>query len=214
MTSHNRQMITTEPLVFGVDLDGVCGDYEEAFRRCAAVIQGVDPNSLPERETFDDFSVWNMDRAQFEQTHKQAVKELRMFRHMKPMPGVSEALWRLSDAGVWIRVITHRLCVNGAHEAAVADTVAWLDDNDIPYRDIVFCGDKPDIGADMYVDDSPRNVAALRQVTGQPVIVFDAKYNRDVAGLRAESWDEVAALVLAEQARRQPQDPLPLETAS
>ena len=70
-----------------------------------------------------------------------------MFRHMPPMPGVAESLWRLSDAGVWIRIITHRLCVNWGHAVAVADTVAWLDDTGIPYRDICFLGAKPEVEA-------------------------------------------------------------------
>ena len=45
---------------------------------------------------------------------------------------LAESLWRLSDAGVWIRIITHRLYVNWGHAVAVADTVAWLDDTGIP----------------------------------------------------------------------------------
>ena len=38
--------------------------------------------------------------------------------------------WRLSDAGVWIRIITHRLYVNWGHQEAVSDTVAWLTPRD------------------------------------------------------------------------------------
>ena len=64
-----------------------------------------------------------------------------------PIPGAAEALWRLSDAGVWIRIITHRLCVNWGHAIAVADTVEWLDRTGIPYRDICFLGRKPEVEA-------------------------------------------------------------------
>ena len=63
-----------------------------------------------------------------------------MFREMDPMPDCAEVLWRLSDAGVWIRIITHRLCVNWGHAVAVADTVAWLDRTGVPYRDLCFLG--------------------------------------------------------------------------
>ena len=90
-----------------------------------------------------------------------------MFRHMPAMPGVAESLWRLSDAGVWIRIITHRLYVNWGHAVAVADTVAWLDDTGIPYRDICFLGAKPEVEAHTYVDDAAHNVVALREA-GQP----------------------------------------------
>ena len=101
----------------------------------------------------------------------------------------------VSDAGVWIRIITHRLCVNWGHAVAVADTVAWLDEMGIPYRDICFLGAKPEVEADAYVDDAAHNVLALRSA-GNHVIVFDAPYNQEVDGPRATSWAEVEALVL------------------
>jgi hypothetical protein len=120
---------------------------------------------------------------------------------MPPVVGAAEALWRLSDAGVWIRIITHRLCVNWGHAVAVADTVAWLDDNGIPYRDICFLGAKPEVEADCYVDDAAHNVEALR-AAGNEVIVFDQPYNAGVADPRAHGWAEVEELVSAHMARQ------------
>ena len=107
--------------------------------------------------------------------------EHRIFRTMPAMPGAAEALWRLSDAGVWIRIITHRLYVNWGHATAVADTVDWLDAAGIPYRDLCFLGAKPQVEADCYVEDAPHNVTALRS-NGAHVIVYDQPYNRDVEG--------------------------------
>jgi hypothetical protein len=115
--------------------------------------------------------------------------------------GAAEALWRLSDAGVWIRIITHRLYVNWGHAVAVADTVEWLDRHAIPYRDICFLGRKPEVEADCYVDDSPDNIHALREA-GNQVIVFDQPYNADVEGPRASTWEDVEHLVAAQVAER------------
>ena len=117
-----------------------------------------------------------------------------MFLTMAPIAGAAEALWRLSDAGVWIRIITHRLVGNWAHAKVVADTVTWLDDHRIPYRDLCFLGQKPQVEAAAYVDDAPHNVEALRE-SGNTVIVFDQPYNRDLAGPRASTWEEVEMLV-------------------
>jgi 5'(3')-deoxyribonucleotidase len=117
-----------------------------------------------------------------------------MFRTMPAIEGASEALWRLSDAGVWIRLITHRLYANWGHAVAVADTVAWLDEHAIPYRDLCFLGQKPHVEADAYVDDAPHNVDSLRS-TGSPVVVFDQPYNQGLDGPRARSWHEVEDLV-------------------
>src|SRR4029453_5781959 len=87
-----------------------------------------------------DFKEWGLAGAQFDEMHQAAVLEPRIFRTMPALPGAAETLWRLSDAGVWIRIITHRLYVNWGHATAVADTVDWLDPRGIPSRDPCFLG--------------------------------------------------------------------------
>jgi 5'-nucleotidase len=203
-------VIPDQPIVLGVDLDGVCGDYETAFRESVARRFGWDEADLPPQTTMDAYSEWGMTFEQFEEAHRHAVAEDRMFRTMPPLPGVSEALWRLSDAGVWIRVITARLLFNGIHEASAADTAYWLDANDIPYRDLCFINTKPDVGADLYVDDSPGNVVALREA-GRTTVVFDQPYNRHLPGPRAASWEDVVAIIEDELAGRRRHVPLPLD---
>jgi len=185
--------------ILGVDLDGVCGDYTAAFGRVVAVDRGVDPASLGPQTSWD-FGEWGIDGPEFERLHRLAVLEHRIFAAMPPMPGVAEALWRLSDAGVWIRIITHRLAVNWGHAVAVSDTVTWLDRVGIPYRDICFLGHKPQVEADLYVDDAAHNVIALRE-RGNQVVVFDAPHNRGVEGPRARTWSELETMVVDAVAR-------------
>jgi 5'-nucleotidase len=181
--------------VLGVDLDGVCADYESALRVSVAARRGVDPSTLPPQATTGHFAEWGMSAEDFREAHRIAVTEDRIFRTMQPYPDVAEVLWRLSDAGVWIRVITHRLLFNGLHEASAADTAVWLDQHDIPYRDLCFIGDKAMVGADVYIDDSPHNIVALRDA-GRTAVVFDQRYNRHLDGPRVRSWTEVEPLVL------------------
>ena len=184
--------------VLGVDLDGVCGDHAEAFRRVVAEERGIDPLELPEQTTWD-FTEWGLDRDEFERLHRLAIVEHRMFRTMPPIAGAADALWRLSDAGAWIRLITHRLYANWGHAVAVADTVEWLDEHRIPYRDLCFLGDKPRVGADAYIDDAPHNVSALREA-GAQVLVFSQPYNLDIDGPRADGWAEAEQWVLERMA--------------
>jgi 5'(3')-deoxyribonucleotidase len=183
----------TDGFILGVDLDGVCGDYTAALRAVAIERTGADPATLPLERSWD-FREWGLSVAQFEQLHQAAVLEHRIFRTMPVMPGAAEVLWRLSDAGVWIRIITHRLYVNWGHATAVADTVDWLDAAGIPYRDLCFLGAKPQVEADCYVEDAPHNVVALRN-SGAHVIVYDQPYNRDVDGPRAVDWAGVEDLI-------------------
>ncbi|MEI7886462.1 MAG: hypothetical protein WCJ04_03635 [Actinomycetes bacterium] len=179
--------------VLGVDLDGVCADYTNAFRRIASLEWDVGLESLTTEVSWD-FSEWGLNRDSFLELHKTSVQDHRMFKNMPALEGASDALWRLSDAGVWIRIVTHRLVTNWGHALIVSDTVDWLDAKSIPYRDICFLGRKPEIEADAYVEDAPHNVEALR-ARGNTVIVFDQPYNRDLDGLRASNWVEVEAIV-------------------
>jgi 5'(3')-deoxyribonucleotidase len=179
--------------VLGVDLDAVCADYNAAFRQVAATEMDVPLESLTTEVSWD-FGEWGLDREGFLALHRTAVQQHRMFREMPAIDGASESLWRLSDAGVWIRVITHRLVTNWGHALIVSDTVEWLDTRRIPYRDLCFLGRKPEVQADAYVEDAPHNVEALR-AGGNTVIVFDQPYNRHMDGPRASTWAEVEAIV-------------------
>ena len=121
----------TEPtdsgFILGVDLDGVCGDYTGALRDVVAERTGVDPDSLPLERSWD-FREWGLSPAEFERHPPGGgAGAPHLPHHAGDAEGVAEALWRLSDAGVWIRIITHRLYVNWGHATAVADTVDWLD---------------------------------------------------------------------------------------
>ena len=163
----------SESFVLGVDLDGVCAE---------------DP--------------WGGRPGDVDDEHRRAVIEDRVYRDLEAIDGAAETLWRLSDAGVWIRIITHRLHVNWGHQTAVVDTVEWLDKARIPYRDLCFLGVKPQVEADLYVDDSPQNIAALRKA-GNEVIVFDQPYNEGERDPRATNWVEVEEIVMERFTERQ-----------
>ena len=182
----------------GVDLDGVVADYETRLREIASEILEEDPKRFPPARHWSFVeSGWPFqDEAHYLEVHRQAVQEHGLFRRLNPIPGASEALWRMSDAGVRIRIVTYRLVVNFAHAAAVSDTVNWLDDKRIPYRDICFVRDKAEVGADLYVDDSPDNINALRAARGEEIaMTYNQLYNMHVPGLRAMNWDDVLSEV-------------------
>lgn len=200
--------MSSSGFIFGVDLDGVCADYTIGFREFVANERGVEPETLPLERSWD-FREWGLNEAEFVRLHHKAVQEQRMFRDLPVIEGAADALWRLSDAGIWIRIITHRLYVNWSHEAAVTDTVLWLDEAKIPYRDICFLGAKPQVEAHVYIDDAEHNVTGLRRA-GNDVIVFDQPYNRNLDGPRASDWNEVEDIVLELASRHgwlQPQLP-------
>ena len=181
------------PFVLGLDLDGVCGDYIIALRKVLAKKQGVEEESFT-LETTWNFPEWGLSKNQYLDLHEEAVIEHNIFQNMPCVEGASEALWELSDSGVWIRIITHRLLVSGTHQTAAQDTAKWLDKNKIPYRELCFVGQKTAVGADVYIDDSPTNITTLRE-DGKEVIVYDQFYNRDLPGPRAKNWKEALKII-------------------
>lgn len=185
----------SKELVLGLDLDGVVFDYVTAARSYFSRFL-----SVPESE-FHDPQHWSFVQSgwplksenHYVELHSAAVTA-GMFTNMPLIEGASENLWRLSDAGVYIRVVTHRLIANGTHARSAGDTITALDNASIPYRDLTFVGDKPAVGADVYIDDAPHNVENLRNA-GNYVIVFDQPYNRHIDGPRARNWKEAYKLV-------------------
>jgi 5'(3')-deoxyribonucleotidase len=185
--------------VFGVDLDGVCADFYGGLKPVAAEWLGVDIATLPDRVSWT-LPEWGVDRAPggYDALHRFAVTQRELFRRLPPMPGAPQALRILSGKDVRIRIITHRLFIKYFHQVAVRQTIEWLDFHDIPYWDLCFMREKAAVGADLYIEDSPENVARLR-AQGLKTIVFSNSTNEHLPGPRARSWDEVVGLVLAEK---------------
>jgi 5'(3')-deoxyribonucleotidase len=188
MSNEERQF------VLGVDLDGVVADFYGGIRPIAAEWLGVPIESLTPTPSYG-LTEWNLSSmGTYEDLHRFAVTQRNLFRNLAPMRGAAAALRRLSQAGVRIRIITHRLYLKYFHEEAVQQTVAWLEHHGVPYWDLCFMKDKGAVGADLYLEDSPTNVQALR-ASGNPTIVFENSTNRELEEPRARSWGDVERLV-------------------
>lgn len=116
------------PFIAGVDLDGVCGDYITGLKTFIAADRGISPDELTDDVSWN-CPEWGLTREEYEEYHLRAVQEHRLFLNMPIFRGASEALWELSNAGVWIRIITHRLFLSGFHAIVANDTVQWLDNS-------------------------------------------------------------------------------------
>ena len=144
------------------------------------------------------FAEW-VARTRWRRTVTCIVTPLRketFFLKLPMVPGAAVALRRLSHVHhIRVRIITHRLWIMHFHDTAIQQTVKWLDSHDIPYYDLCFMRDKGAVGADLYIEDSPQNIKALRQA-GKNVIIFSNSTNKGLGGDRANTWDEVEKLVL------------------
>jgi 5'(3')-deoxyribonucleotidase len=181
--------------IFGVDLDGVVGDFYGALRTIAAEWIDKPVESLSEEVSYG-LKEWGLQEyGGYERLHRFAVTQRDLFNVMEPIHGAPATLRRLSIRGIRIRIITHRLFLKYFHRASITQTVEWLDRHDIPYWDLCFMKDKGAVGAHVYIDDSPENVEKLR-AQGCRTIVFSNSTNRHLGGPRANTWEEVERLVL------------------
>jgi 5'(3')-deoxyribonucleotidase len=182
--------------VLGVDLDGVVADFYGALRPIAAEWFGVDVDTLPMEVSYG-LKEWGItSRAQYDDLHRFAVTQQDLFLKEQPVASAAATLRRLGfNDSIRVRIITHRLYIKYTHEICVQHTTRWLESNGIPYWDICFMKEKGDVGADLYIEDSPTNIAALKEAR-KDVLIFSNSTNRSVEGERADSWADVERIVL------------------
>ncbi len=190
-----------EKFVLGVDLDGVVADFYGGLRPIAAEWMGVPLESLPEEVTYL-LPEWKLGSpARYEELHRFAVIQRDIFKNLAPINGATAVLRRLGyRRDIRIRIITHRLYIKHTHNAAIQQTTEWLDAQGVPYWDLCFMRDKGKVGASLYLEDAPPNIAALKKA-GKKVVIFSNSTNRGVKGKRADTWDDVESLVLSELKR-------------
>lgn len=192
--------------ILGLDIDDTSGKYlkslmqdiieQEQGKRFAGLSAEEIITHFPDMQRYDSFE-WaaiNGNRELFKEYHRIAV-ENGIYTKLEPFEGVSEALWKLKrEHDYRIFVITSRFVIPGQHARVVSDTALWLDKHDIPYDDIMFTSEKVNVLADVYIDDSPKNITSLQEA-GRKTIVYDRSYNRDLTGPRAHNWNEAYDLL-------------------
>lgn len=189
------QLQPDERFVLGIDLDGVVSDFYGALRPIAAEWRGVSVEDLTKEVSYG-LKEWGIKREEYQELHRFAVTQREIFATQPPIAGAPAALRRLGfNDSIRIRIITHRLYTKYTHEISVRQTTEWLEEQGIPYWDICFLKEKGDVGAHLYIEDSPSNIASLRKA-GKDVLIFTNSTNKNVEGKRADTWEEVEKIVL------------------
>jgi len=181
-------------IVLGVDLDGVCADFYARMREIAAEWFERPLEQLSADVSYG-LTEWGIQGDAYDSLHRFAVTERDFFRTVPMIPGARRVLRQLSDEGYRIRIITHRLFIRYLHESAVTQTIHWLDHHGIPYWDLCFMKEKDQVGADIYIEDSPANIQRLRK-HGHYTICFANSTNKHIGDPRAGTWDDVYRLIL------------------
>ena len=109
--------------ILGVDLDGVVGDFYGAMRKIAAEWLNKPKESLTDEVSFG-LGEWGLDEyGGYERLHRFAVTQRNLFRDMPPIKDAPSTLRKLSNRGIRIRIITHRLFLKHSHKTSINQTV-------------------------------------------------------------------------------------------
>jgi uncharacterized HAD superfamily protein len=171
-----------------IDIDSTLHDYWEQFAAAVRRRFGV---TLP----YEDQVTWEVTLLRPEQV-RAAVTETHGERHVlaaEPYPGAVEAVRAWHEAGHFIHITSHRAA--DCHPW----TAAWLDRIGLPYDELHCSFDKishcAEIGIDLLVDDSPRNLERAIEA-GMRTATLLHPWNRELCETEdvvcAEDWPELA----------------------
>lgn len=191
----------TNTYVLGLDLDNTAAQYNEGLRTHMIANYGYRVKDFPEPYNYN-FTKTGWPFTSYEHylaMHKEAV-EAGLFRALRPMDGVVDAVNELRDNGVHVSVVTHRLLHDFTYHLVASDTVHWLDRVGLRFDSISFSSRKSEIRAHSYVEDAPSNINAIHEA-GMKVFAFNKLYNADIEGDRIHSWaDDGVEKILAHRA--------------
>ncbi len=192
----DRLTESPERLRLGIDLDGVVADfnggwiarYNRDFGTQLHPDQVIGWDQMHSLTAFDSMAeFWEWARGDGQS----------VFRELPPLPGAIETLRELARE--------HRIVIVTARfDWAIGDTLAWLAAHDVLAREVHFLASKQDVSCDIYLDDAPYQLEALRRARpGATVCRRVAAYNLPVAGVTdVRSWSEFQDVVAAVAAGR------------
>ncbi len=184
--------------VLNIDHDGPIYDFTTAFYDWAREHTG---QHLPYPVGWRFWEEWGWSEEEYVAVFRVGVERGAIWEEGYYVPGAAPYLWRLSDDGYHIRIVTSKLGLHGLNGEIIAGTIAWLDYYDVPYRSIAFLAHgepKANYAAELLLDDNIGNCedwASLRR----PAILFDAHHNQGFENeeniVRARSWTEAYELI-------------------
>jgi 5'(3')-deoxyribonucleotidase len=184
-------------LRLGIDLDGVVADfvagwisrYNQEFEAdlTPASVQTWDGlHTLTHFEDKDEFWKWASDHGGGS-----------VFRHLETYEGATDALHQLAMHGHQIVIITMK------PDWAVHDTFAWIADHRLPTREVHITSEKWYVPCDVYLDDSPEQLASYTEKRpGSMICRFVRPWNTPVPGVvDVKTWPEFVNRVQEHGAR-------------
>jgi 5'(3')-deoxyribonucleotidase len=177
-------------MIIGIDCDGVLYPFTENFIKFAS---NKLKRELPIPTKWEMWQEWNITIDEWKDIYFDFL-ELKGLNLSEPYKDCQEVLKRLREKGHSIFIITHRLLpfLNSRYRKMVVNaTIEFLEDNDIPYDDLLIMEKKFLVKTDILLDDALHNLNKCESIP----ICFNQPWNQNYEGTRVNGWLEFEKLV-------------------
>jgi 5'(3')-deoxyribonucleotidase len=134
---------------------------------------------------------WGITKRQFNDYAERATADGAVLVNGEPIPGAKTALRRIHKLGHTVHIITAR----GFGPRARPLTCAWLVTHKIPHDTLTFAYDKRVMNVDLFLDDKPANVDAMREVDCAAYLYDTGRIDQVGHPYLISGWDEFLAIV-------------------
>jgi HAD superfamily hydrolase (TIGR01509 family) len=189
----------------GIDFDDVLTDTSHVL--FAAMNEQLGKNvSYDEVTEYAWEPVFNISKATMQQTYRKIAQQHSFHQALPLLANAQKVLHQLKNDG-------HQLIIISARETAeLPFTTVWLKEQGLlhlfsavihrPAGEHIWENYKAamakEFGIDIFIEDAPQNVLSVAALK-IPVIVVDAKYNRDVSFpdsvIRIKNWKEILPII-------------------
>ena len=168
----------------GVDVDGVLRDFVgELLIQYSRDFPDHEVQAITEWDLHNFFPIG---KAVYTYAFDTRAKEI--FEGADPYPGAYSAMIALKERGHEIVYVTTQPRGKEIH------TLNWLLKHGFPYSGLVITAIKDIANCDVYIDDGPHNIKALREA-GKLAVCFNQPWNRFVTGDRVKTLQEFVEIV-------------------
>jgi uncharacterized HAD superfamily protein len=181
----------------GIDLDGVCYDFNRALKKYLTENLGMDGEAFTPSRRWEFYLDWGLSLEEFLEHCKNGVDAGVIFREGPVINDAVAQLWRLRTAGHTVHLITDRSFGILSEE----NTFDWLFRHGMPFDSVDFTADKTSIPVDYMIDDKPANYTALKNA-GVDVLLMDAPWNQGFNARRTLALEHFVDYVIQKESEK------------
>jgi 5'(3')-deoxyribonucleotidase len=169
---------TSSKIRVGIDLDGVVADFTGGWIRLYNAQFGaqIRADQVTTWDAAEELTHFGSMTAFWRWARTAGSNGRSLFAALEPYPGAVAGLRALLN-------VTHVAIITTKPAWAIPDTLDWLARLRLPLREVHIISDKPSVPCEVYLEDSPLQLAALRRRRPDSIVCrFVRPWNRPVEG--------------------------------